>query len=100
MGRSVGSTDGSEVASGALNSSPGGSKVPIGLGVPLCFVSTFVLAETTGFVLTAVPLGVGSAVRNSLSLPPFSAVTGAPDGSKLTEGISDSHHFPRTFTIS
>jgi hypothetical protein len=31
---------------------------------------------------------------------PSGKMIGDPDGSKLTEGISDSHHFPRTFVIS
>jgi len=98
MGRSDGSTDGSEVASLSLNSSPVAPK-----GVSVLTVTDFtvtpVLALTTRFELTAASFGVGRCDRNSLSLFPFLAATGASEGSKLTEGIVDSHHFPRTFLM-
>ena len=45
-------------------------------------------------------LGDSDKYPYSTSLPPSRKTEGAPVGSKLTEGIEDSHHFPRTFVIS
>ena len=95
VGVELGLSDGVWVASAPLNSSPG---APYGNDGSM---DGWLDGEEDGVALGfAEGVMVGSLVLSSISAPPCSKAIGEPDGSKLTEGISDSHHFPRTFVIS